>query len=123
MGYFIKKRRKLYDGMIIKGHYNSSGRYTYMNRVKMLTKKIKDELFAEWDGYDYYDNEFIGNNISLGANHPDYPTVDHVIPMSTGFRENISPKFMASKKNLVITKNKLNQRKGNMLLVDFLMSL
>lgn len=98
-------------------------KWVYEYRVRKLTKSIKEKLFLEWDGKDYYDNEYISNNFRLGANHPDYPTIDHVIPITTGFEQNISIKFMASRQNLVITKNKLNQQKGNMNLVDFLLSM
>ena len=31
----------------------------YRNRINYLTKKVKKVLIDNWNGYDYYDNEYI----------------------------------------------------------------
>lgn len=43
--------------------YDLSKYSEYRKKVDSITKKNKKELFKKWNGYDYYDNEFIKNKL------------------------------------------------------------
>ena len=47
----------------------------YENKVDNLTKLNKKLLFENWNGYDYYDNEYILNNFQLNYIDVNYPTI------------------------------------------------
>jgi hypothetical protein len=84
----------------------------YKRRVKTLTNKIKKELFKNWNGYDYYDNEYIKENLNLNKNSNIYPTIDHKISVYYGFINNISPEEISDINNLCITKRFINSSKN-----------
>lgn len=86
----------------------------YSNRVRTLTKKHKKELFENWDGYDYYDEEYIKDNLNLKYSNRLYPTIEHKISVYQGFIKNIHIDEISSLDNLVITKKSINSSKGNM---------
>jgi hypothetical protein len=46
---------------------------------------IKKDLLENWDGYDYYDGEYIKDNFCLYSNDKNYPTMDHKISCYYGF--------------------------------------
>ena len=81
----------------------------YKLRVKSLTNKNKKKLFENWSGRDYYDNEFIKNNV---CNDKYYPTIDHKISTKYGFDNNITAEEISKLENLCITKRGLNSSKG-----------
>jgi hypothetical protein len=135
----IKKR--LYDTCIIKynsGSYLSSNEYInyrikngtkipdfmksdfkiYQDKVRYLTNKIKDTIFYDWDGYDFYDNEYIKCNLELNPSNGEYPTMDHKISIYYGFNNNIDINFMASSDNIVITKRFINSKKHTKSIFD-----
>lgn len=85
----------------------------YQNKVYNLTRKNKKQLIEEWDGFDYYDNEFIIENFKLDPLSSDYPTIDHKLPIYEGFKNNIDPFELSSIENLCITKRKINSSKHN----------
>lgn len=83
----------------------------YKKNVMRLTYKYKKVLYNNWDGYDYYDNEYIKENYNLHYYHPDYPTIDHKISIKYGFDNNIPIEEISDINNLCFTKKKLNTRK------------
>lgn len=84
---------------------------TYRNKVKNLTNKLKEDLLKNWDGYDFYDGEYIKNNFNLNYIHKDYPTIDHKISVFYGFNNNISPEEICKLENLCFTKRTINSKK------------
>lgn len=84
----------------------------YKRRIKTLTNKIKKEVLENWNGYDYYDNEYIKENLKLNKNSRIYPTIDHKISLHHGFINNISPEEISNKSNLCITKRYINSSKN-----------
>lgn len=108
----MEKRRKTKEelGDWIKTE-NMTDWEIYRNRVKTLTSRNIDIIFEKWDGFDYYDNEYIKNGIS-DYNDPSYPTIDHKISIFDGFKNAISPEIISSVDNLCITKRILNIKKG-----------
>lgn len=103
------KQSKIKDGY----HYDDSNWKTYSKIVRKLTMKHLDDLFGNWDGYDTYDNEYIKENLTLNYNDKKYPTVDHIISVSEGYKLSILPQIIANIDNLCITKRTLNCKKGS----------
>ena len=68
-------------------------------------------LYENWDGYDYYDGEYIKGNFSHSPLSSLYPTIDHKISTYFGFINNIEPEEISSLENLCITKKKINSQK------------
>jgi hypothetical protein len=83
----------------------------YRKKVYRLTRKIKPQLLNEWDGYDFYDKQYIKDNFKLPFTHGDYPSIDHVKSLQKGFKEGIPPIEMSKKENLVWTKKRINSSK------------
>ncbi len=86
----------------------------YKKRCRTLTGKVKKLLYEKWDGYDYYDGEFI-KEYSL-FKHTDrlYPTVDHKISLLFGFSNGISAEEICDISNLCITKRWINCSKNSL---------
>ena len=84
----------------------------YRNKVRYLTEQIRLSLFNSWDGYDYYDSEYIKDNLKLNSNDKRYPTVDHKISCFYGFINDIPVTVISDISNLCITKRYLNGKKG-----------
>lgn len=85
----------------------------YSNRVHNLTKKHKNELFENWDGYDFYDGEYIKDNFNFRFDNRLYPTIEHKLSIYYGFVNKIDEKEMAKLDNLAITKRCINSAKRN----------
>lgn len=93
--------------------WNVSEWKQYWRRCNDLTRKMRKQLLETWDGYDYIDGEYIKNNLELPYTHSDYPTLDHVIPRSEGFKRGLSPYEITTPNNLKWTKRINNSKKGN----------
>ena len=76
------------------------------------TKKNKKKLFECWNGYDYYDNEYIKDNFSLNSTDKKYPTIDHKFSIIYCFLNNISIENCANIDNLCITTKSNNSSKN-----------
>lgn len=85
----------------------------YQIKVRYLTNKVKSILYENWNGFDYYDNEFIRNNINYKFYNKNYPTIDHKISIYYGFMNNINPEIIGNLENLCITKRGINSKKNN----------
>jgi hypothetical protein len=85
----------------------------YRRMVGHYTNKFKKELFEKWDGYDFYDGEYIKDNFNLKSSNRLYPTIDHKISVFYGFMNKINEKEIARLDNLVITKKCINSSKSN----------
>jgi len=81
--------------------------------VNYFTRKNKNQLFEGWNGFDYYDGEYIRDNLSLVGQHGDYPTIDHKVSVYYGFINNISPEEISSLENLCLTKRRINSKKNS----------
>ncbi len=86
----------------------------FRNKVDKLTKKSKLILINNWNGYDYYDGEYIRDNYQYDYNNDNYPTIDHKISVQYGFMNNIDPSVIASETNLCITKRSINISKNKL---------
>jgi hypothetical protein len=84
----------------------------YKRLVWKLTHRNKKQLFKNWTGYDFYDNEYIMENLSLNKYDKNYPTVDHKISVKYGFDNNILPMIISDINNLCITKRIINCKKS-----------
>lgn len=86
--------------------------YKKYNRLcRKYTNRNKKILFKNWDGYDYYDSEYIKDNFVYNFKNYNYPTIDHKISIKCGFLNNIDEHIISSIDNLCITKSGLNSLK------------
>lgn len=85
----------------------------YWRRCNYLTGRIRKQMLSTWDGYDYLDGEYIKDNLLLPYTHRDYPTLDHIVPRSQGFKEGKTPEQVTHPDNLAWTKRSNNSKKNN----------
>jgi len=97
-----RKEIKEIDGDMIK----------YRDEVRRITRKHKKELLENWDGYDFYDGEYIKDNFSLPHHHKLYPTIDHKKSIFQCYNNGVSVKECANISNLCITTRSNNSKKG-----------
>lgn len=83
----------------------------YKKVIRRLIYKYKTKLFEKWDGNDYYDGEYIRDNLSLHYLNSKYPTIDHKISVFFGFNNNTDPSVIGNIDNLCITKRGTNSSK------------
>jgi hypothetical protein len=84
----------------------------YRNKVTRLTNKNKKSLYENWNGLDFYDDEYIKNNFDLQKYDRNYPTIDHKISVCFGFNNNITEEEISNINNLCITKKYINSSKN-----------
>ena len=70
-------------------------------------------MFKNWDGYDYYDEEYIKGNFTLHWLDNNYPSIDHKISVLNGFINDVDVNIIGGIQNLCITKRVLNSRKNH----------
>jgi len=104
------KLTKIKNG-IISSDNDISELKLYKRIIKNITYKNKKILFNNWNGYDYYDNEYIKENLSLHCLNKSYPTIDHKISVLYGFLNNIDHYIIGDIDNLCITKKGINSSK------------
>jgi hypothetical protein len=91
--------------------YNKDLFKIYRRKVRYKTNLLRVKIFENWDGYDYYDNEYIKDNLYLNVNNINYPTIDHKISCFYGFINNLDADYISDISNLCITKRFLNNKK------------
>jgi len=101
----IKKGLQIPDEMI-------SDFQKYRRKIDNLSIKIKKHILENWDGYDYYDREYIRDNFLLNPKDRNYPHFDHKISVYNGFINNIDTSVIANINNICITKQWINCKKG-----------
>jgi len=110
------QKEKFLNTLRLKGmNISDDNFHKYKRKVYNLTKKHKLELLENWNGYDFYDNEFIKDNLKLQYYHKNYPTIDHKISIFEGYKNNISEEKLSKISNLCITKRCINSSKGKKL--------
>ena len=92
----------------------------YNREVRKITWRNRKMLFDIWDGYDYYDKEYIKNNLQLSYMNCNYPTVDHKVSVFYGFNNKIPAEDIAKIDNLCITKRIINSLKRTKTETEFL---
>ena len=96
--------------------------FLYRRIVDNLQNKYSNILYNNWDGLDYYDNEYIKDNF-YSLDKKIIPTIDHKISALYGFINKIPPEIIGGIDNLCITKMSINTRKGSMCESEFKTSL
>ncbi len=104
------KNTKLKKGLILSDDHFSDFQL-YKKIVMNLTHKNKKLIYANWNGIDYYDGEYIKDNFKYDSRSSNYPTVDHKISIRYGYDNNISAEEISNIDNLCITKKKINTLK------------
>lgn len=105
-------KTKLEKGLIISNEKLTDWQI-YKKLVKNLTSKNKNLLFELWDGFDFYDNEYIKENLQMTPTNRLYPTIDHKISVYYGFCNDIDFNIIGDIENLCITKKHINSSKGS----------
>lgn len=83
----------------------------YHKLVDNYTRKNKNLLIENWDGFDYYTGEYIKDNLNLDSNDKNYPTIDHKKSIKYGFNNSILPEIIADIDNLCVTTRSNNSSK------------
>lgn len=91
----------------------------YKRNVRKLTNRVNKKIYEHWDGYDYYDGEFIKGYFSYSPTNRLYPSIDHKISVYYGFLNNIPFEEIASIDNLCITKRFINSSKNKLIEEEF----
>ena len=94
----------------------------YTKIVRNSTDKLRKQLFNNWDGFDYYDNEYIKDNFLLNEYNKGYPTIDHKNSIFYGFNNNISSDKISEMSNLCITKRFINTSKNKKTEIEYELS-
>jgi hypothetical protein len=114
---------KMIETNILRGNYISdellSEFYVYKKMVRKITNRNKNKLVENWDGYDYYDGEYIKDNFSLKHIDVNYPTIDHKISIFYGFMNDILFEEIGNINNLCFTKRSINSSKGRKIEKEF----
>lgn len=105
------KKTKIYKGIQLPDDILTKFNL-YKKECRNITNKNKNELLKNWNGFDYYDNEYIKEYYNLHPNDKRYPTIDHKISVWYGFNNDISPIEICSIDNLCITKRGINSLKN-----------
>jgi hypothetical protein len=84
----------------------------YRRTVRNITNSNKKKLMESWDGFDYYDGEYIKDNFNIKHTDYDFPTMDHKISIIYGFKNNIPPEDIGDISNLCMTKKGINSSKS-----------
>jgi hypothetical protein len=109
----------IYDSICSKCYENSRGIPDHLlsdwklfkRHADKCTRRIKKQLFKNWDGYDYYDNEYIKDYLELHHFNVKYPSIDHKKSVYYCFNNGISVEECTSIDNLCITKRSINSSK------------
>lgn len=123
-----KKQRETNEelGIWIKGEFKTDFQL-YCLEVNRVTKKVKKQLFSEWNGLCYYTNqklitkdEYIKQNPNK---HPNTnrlsPSIDHKISKMYGFLNEIDPKIIGGLDNLCICARYINSIKNKLTNFEF----
>jgi len=92
---------------------NFSSFKDYRKLVDIETRRNKKLLYEEWNGLDFYDNEYIGENLNLNYRDKLYPSIDHKISILNGFLDDIDPYSIGNITNLCITTRTNNSKKNS----------
>ena len=84
----------------------------YRRIVRNITNSNKKKLIEDWNGFDYYDGEYIKENFDVKHTDYDFPTIDHKISIIYGFKNNIPPEEIGDLSNLCMTKKGINSSKS-----------
>jgi hypothetical protein len=103
-------KTKVERGLMV--DYNNWDTYIeYRKLVLCETRKHKNKLFNEWNGLDYYDDEYIKDNSNV--KDKSYPSIDHKLSILYGFNNQIDPYKIGGINNLCITKRTNNSKKNS----------
>jgi len=96
------------------------GYIKYNRIVRRLTLRNRKNMLENWDGFDFYDGEYIRDNFNIDFNDPNYPCIDHKISIRNGYLDGISEEVLSSIDNLCFTKRFINSKKKTQNHKDFI---
>lgn len=80
----------------------------YRIKSNNYLRKIRKKMIENWDGYDYYDSEYIKHYLILNCNNSSYPTLDHKISVYFACMNDIPLNNINCEDNIVFTKRSIN---------------
>lgn len=104
-------KTKLERGLIVP-EYLLNEWEIYRKLVRKITNRNRKKLIEDWNGFDYYDGEYIKENFDVKHTDYDFPTIDHKISIIYGFKNNIPPEDIGDLSNLCMTKKGINSSKS-----------
>ena len=118
---YVKQR--MFDTFESRNYIIHNDEYSqYVNIIRKLTLRNKKILFSNCKGVCEYTGELLltekGDSMK-----PNYRTIDHVIPISVGYKLKISPEFMGSLDNLKLCTRRYNIIKTNSITRETLLAL
>jgi len=117
-GQKMRKETRILKGIQIPDECVSEYR-KYRLHVNRLTNIKKKSILENWNGYDYYDKEYIRDNFNLNQNDRNFPHFDHKVSVAYGFKNKISAEEIADISNICITKQWINGLKKEKCEVEF----
>ena len=111
MNYFSTDEFKKSQGIILDKNLLNDW-ILYKRQSRRIFRKIKSKVIENWNGYDYYDNKYIKNNLNLPFYHKNYPTIDHKKSVYNGFINETPVEEINKIENLVVTTRLNNSIKG-----------
>lgn len=108
-----QRKTRIKRGLENPKHSISNDFKIYKQRVHTITQRLKKHILENWNGYDFYDGEYIKDNLTLNCHNRLYPTIDHKICISYGYDNNLPIEEITRLDNLVITKKWINCSKNN----------
>ena len=92
--------------------YDLSDYKVYRYKSILLLNKNRKKLIEDWNGYDYYDGEYIADNFNLKQTDRNYPTIDHKISVFYAYINKLSVEEVSLIDNLCMTKKYINSKKN-----------
>jgi hypothetical protein len=112
-GQLRRKKTRIEKGYQIPDNLVSDYR-KYRLQINRELQRMKKYLLESWDGFDYYDGEYIKDNFNLEPKNRCYPHFDHKISVIYGFKNNIDYESISNKSNICITKQWINGMKKDL---------
>lgn len=91
----------------------------YRRLIDNKLDRMRKSFLEKWDGFDFYDGEYIRDNFNLPSNDRLYPSIDHKISVYYGFINKINWEDIADESNLCVTKSHINSSKCNLNYYEF----
>jgi hypothetical protein len=119
-GQYKRKKTRIERGLQIPDELVSEYRRYRLCANRYLSRNKKN-ILCNWDGFDYYDGEYIKDNFNLKPEDRLYPHFDHKISVAYAFKNNLDIEIINNLDNICITKQWINGLKKEMNEKDFIL--
>ena len=119
-GQHKRKKTRIERGLQIPDELVSEYRRYRLSANRYLSRNKKN-ILCDWNGFDYYDGEYIKDNFNLKSENRLYPHFDHKISIAYAFKNNLDIEIINNLDNICITKQWINGLKKEMNEKDFIL--